>query len=527
MTLPTNAVFLKLSKRAETSARETLIHTFVDVGPLFTLLTSRDHQILFGRRGTGKTHALSYLASSRERDGDVAILIDLRNIGSNGGLYGDASRPLQERATGLLIDVLSEIHEGLYQYFVTHDVDGIDLAAAGSALDAVAEAITEVRVVGEVEHESNTSTSTQVTAESSTSLGIGTDGSRIGIEATRARRASTADSQAERRKGTERLYVNFGSTGAAFRRVASLLGAAHLWILLDEWSSVPVVLQPYLADLLRRSVFPVTGITVKIAAIEQRSTFQIRSDRGDYVGIEVGADASADVSLDDFMVFENDEDRATAFFRNLITRHAVGVAAGTELEGQIPDDGAELVRLAFTEKRAFEEFVRASEAVPRDAINILALAAQRALGEAISVQHVRIAAKNWYQRDKDKAVAANEKAKGLLHWVIDTVIGERRARAFLLRSDASDELIEALYDARVLHLLKRGVSTHDQPGVRFDVYKMDYGCYVDLIATAKAPQGLLPADGDDGTYVDVPPDDYRSIRRAILELDKFYQGGGS
>jgi hypothetical protein len=83
-----------------------------------------------------------------------------------------------------------------------------------------------------------------------------------------------------------------------------------------------------------------------------------------------------------------------------------------------------------------------------------------------------------------------------------------------------------LYDARVLHVLKRGVSTHDQPGVRYDVFKLDYGCYVDLITTAKALLGLLPADVQNGTetaYLDVPPDDYRSIRRAILSLNRFYE----
>ncbi|MGI8425938.1 MAG: hypothetical protein ACR2M4_04935 [Actinomycetota bacterium] len=378
MTLPTNAAFLKLSKRAETSARETLIHTFVDVGPLFTLLNGRDHQILFGRRGTGKTHALSYLADSRERDADAVVLIDLRNMGSNGSLYGDATRPLQERATGLLMDVLSEIHEALYQYFITHD-DGVDLSEAGPALDVLAEAITQVRVLGEVERETSAANTTKVSDQDRASIGVGHEGTTIGLSSIRGRSDSNATSQVERRRGIERLYVNFGSTGAAFRRLAALLKKRHLWILLDEWSSVPVVLQPYLADLLRRSVFPITGITVKIAAIEQRSEFQIRSDRGDYVGIEVGADASADISLDDFMVFDNDEERAKAFFRNLITRHAVAVASNTDLEGQIPQDGAELVRQAFTEKRAFEEFVRASEGVPRDAINILALAAQRAL----------------------------------------------------------------------------------------------------------------------------------------------------
>jgi hypothetical protein len=102
-------------------------------------------------------------------------------------------------------------------------------------------------------------------------------------------------------------------------------------------------------------------------------------------------------------------------------------------------------------------------------------------------------------------------------------------RSPCLRTGENDELIDALYDARVLHLLKRGVSTHDQPGIRYDVYKLDYGCYVDLIATAKAPLGLLQMDngGDEAKFVDVPPDDYRSIRRAILLLDRFYADNNS
>lgn len=524
MTSPTNAAFLRISKRAEANARQNLIDTFVDVGPLFTLLNSADHQILFGRRGTGKTHALSYLASSREREGDAVVMVDLRNVGSNGGMYGDPSRPLQERATGLIVDALSAIHEALYQFFVLH-ADTLDLAQAGPGLDTLASAITEVTVVGPVELSAKTDSSSARSDEVKLSAALkpGLPGGSISSGESSSRTESASESV--RRSGEERLYVNFGSTGTAFRQIVKLLEGRRLWVLLDEWSSVPIALQPYLADLLRRSIFPITGVTVKIAAIEQRSHFQAKAERGDYVGIEVGADASADVSLDDFMVFDNDEDRAKAFFRSLITRHTAAIVQGSDLDGKVPTDGAELVRQAFTEKRAFEEFVRASEGVPRDAINILALAAQRALEESISVQHVRVAAKDWYQRDKDKAVGANEQAYRLLHWVIDEVIGGRRARAFLLQSGTNDSLIDALYDARVLHLLKRGVSTHDQPGVRYDVFKLDYGCYVDLISTAKAPAGLLPADGEGGDemkFVDVPPDDYRSIRRAILSLNRFY-----
>jgi hypothetical protein len=76
-----------------------------------------------------------------------------------------------------------------------------------------------------------------------------------------------------------------------------------------------------------------------------------------------------------------------------------------------------------------------------------------------------------------------------------------------------------LFDARVLHLLKHSISSNDNPGIRYDVYKIDYGCYVDLLTTGRAPKGLIALD--DGDYIQVPPDDYRAIRRAILNLEKY------
>src|SRR5688572_19551026 len=101
-----NLAFMKLSKRAEGVERATLVETFVDVGPLFTLLSSRDHQVFYGRRGTGKTHALVFLANTLSEAGDLPIYIDMRTIGSTGGLYADQQVPLQERATRLLMDTL-------------------------------------------------------------------------------------------------------------------------------------------------------------------------------------------------------------------------------------------------------------------------------------------------------------------------------------------------------------------------------------------------------------------------------------
>jgi hypothetical protein len=225
------------------------------------------------------------------------------------------------------------------------------------------------------------------------------------------------------------------------------------------------------------------------------------------------------LNFDDFIVFEHDANRAKHFFQELLFKHVVA------LEGvSLPEkDSWAFIGATFTQNPVFEEFVRAAEGVPRDAINIVTLAAQRALDEPISMAHLRSAARDWYQRDKEAAVRSNPHAHNLLHWIIEEVIGERHARAFLLRRDVNHDIINSLFDSRILHVLKRNIAAHDQPGVRYDVYKLDYGCYVDLISTAKAPQGLLQGEMESGMqmYINVPPDDYRAIRRAILDISVF------
>jgi hypothetical protein len=266
-------------------------------------------------------------------------------------------------------------------------------------------------------------------------------------------------------------------------------------------------------------VFPVAGITVKIAAIEQRSNFKIGS-HSDHVGIEIGADASADVDLDDYMVFDNNAERAVRFFQELIFRH---YKSEPTRKPDFPHSD-DLIQAAFTQVNAFEDFVKAAEGVPRDAFNVLSIAAQRSMTEKISISTIRVAARTWFQRDKEGAIRSYQDAQDLLHWIIDEVIGHRKARAFLLRSSTRHPLIDALFDARLLHVLKRSISAQDEPGVRYDAYKLDYGCYVDLLATTKAPtQQVFDSGNDvgDGGSIQVPTDDYRAIRRAILSLDEF------
>ena len=144
-----NKYLLKLSKRAETYDKRHLIESFVDIGPLFTLLSNRDNQILFGRRGTGKTHIFAFLADQMNNSGHIALHLDMRTIGSTGGIYSDSSLPLQERATRLLVDTLCAIHDGILTEIIERDNE-FDLSTLGPCLDNFADVAAEVIVDGPI-----------------------------------------------------------------------------------------------------------------------------------------------------------------------------------------------------------------------------------------------------------------------------------------------------------------------------------------------------------------------------------------
>lgn len=517
---PTNLAFLRIAKRAERQDDEVLQKTFVDFGSVFTALSSIDHQIVFGRRGTGKTHLLSVLRQAKQANGELAVQLDMRNLGSAGGVYADPSIPIAQRATRLLVDVLAAIHGRLLEQAVEHD-GPVNLGVAGNALDELFEAHSAVRVIGTTSVETNASAESAGTAESKLGFAASTSTASLLLDA----KLSESDRQAVSAKktitGNEAHRVNFGSVGSALRKVVQTLPKQRLWILIDEWSEVPLDLQPLLADLLRRAVFPINGVTVKIAAIEQRSRLLIPDVTVGNIGLELGADLSAAINLDDFMVFDNDEEKAVAFFKALVLKH---VQASLESEGlTVPGNESALLSQGFTQSNAFDEAVRACEGVPRDVIHILSHAAQRAGDATISVGDVRTAAQQWYQASKDAAVSSHDSAKALLMWIVDKVIKERQTKAFLLEAGTRDRLVDFLYDERVLHVLRKGMSAQDEPGKRFHVYGIDYGCYVDLINTARAPRGVLDLGvATPDISVVVPRTDFRSIRRCVLELRDFY-----
>lgn len=515
---------LSVNKRAERAANEILVSNFVDSEPLFDLLSTPNNQVIYGRRGTGKTHALKFLGDSVNNKGDHAVYLDLRSIGSNTSIYGDGTRSLADRSSTLIVDLLNALYYELYGLAV-NVIDGAsDPRQVAVRLEDLGTAISSVRITGPVEQEKEAGATRSSDGRTSAKISASRDPSGE-LSISRSTRSENRSSLRTTRSGVETIYLDFSNIGAALSGLCEVLGSPRIWLLIDEWSEIPIDLQPYLADLLRRTILPINSITVKIASIEHRSQFALMERQGQYIGLELGADISADLNLDDFLVFDNNQEKAVEFFKSLIFKHYQSEEiepASSEIK-----DPDQLVRTAFTQYPVFVEFVRAVEGVPRDALNLIGKAVTKKFGQKIAMSDIRAAARDWYHQDKASSIRGNYALTRVLEIVIDEVIGERRARAFLLATASRDPYIEQLFDARLLHVLKKNVSSRDEPGVRYDVYKIDYGCYVELMNTTRMPQGLFgedPATGisdlevpkDDCRSIQVPKDDYRSIRRAIL-----------
>jgi hypothetical protein len=126
-------------------------------------------------------------------------------------------------------------------------------------------------------------------------------------------------------------------------------------------------------------------------------------------------------------------------------------------------------------------------------------------------------ARQWFEQDK--ATHLDEEMQLVLRRIVDEVIGKKKARSFLLARELQRHtMVHRLFDARVLHQMQRGYADKDNPGVRYNIYTLDYGTYVDLIGTSREPQISLWDDAVDDDLV-VPFDDKRSIRRIVLTED--------
>jgi hypothetical protein len=473
----------RVQQRAERQQLiDRLAETFVDPG-ITVQLDNTNHQILYGRRGTGKTHVLKVLQSAAEAmDDEVAIYVDMRVLGSS-QIYEDVSRPYDLRVTSLLTGVLEAVRIGLIEH-ATAPQSGASAAVLDKLADFEGAVHRTIVVANSLKERSDES------SRDSTDAGMKAGLSGTGLPSFGAdlRHSSVAEQKSSVEiEGSRIASVNFQEVGRTLVDVVQGLGLRQLTILLDEWTAVPLDLQPLLAEFLKRAVMPHPVLTVKIASIEYRSNFNREAELNNVIGFEMGPDISSVLELDDYYVYDRNPDSVAGTFGELLYRH---IRAETEARAgaDVLDasyrvkDSEGFRRRMFASPDAFNELVRAGEGVSRDFISIFSTAFFNSLRrgrESVDLQAVREAAREYYEKDKSSNIDPVQAT--VLRRITTEVIGEKRARSFMLeKALEGHDVIRSLFDLRIIHLVRRGYADKDNPGLRYNIYTLDYGSYVGL-----------------------------------------------
>jgi hypothetical protein len=494
-----------------------LVGAFVDVG-ILPQISNPNNQIIYGRRGTGKTHVLRVLGSELESSRSAVVYIDARTLGST-SQFSDATVAFPTRCTALFRDVLGEIHNVLLEFLMTIPANK-DTNLALEELDNFASVITNPVTTLALESTTDKERrSSSASGKAELSIGIAPLQSHLAVGRTREKSVEHESSKDYAAHTIDKLI--FPAVSSSLRAILTQC-KTQLYIMVDEWSSLPVDIQPYLAEFFKRSFIPLPQVTVKIGSLEHRSSFRADGPLGP-VGFELGADIAAGIDIDDYYVFDRDPESITATFGDMLFRHLRNELPEDYLKDTYDvDNGRDLASKLFSERAVFKELVRASEGVARDLINIFTLAffsAKRKGRSKIERAVVIDAARQWFEQDKEGTL--DNTLREVLRRIIDEVIGKRKARSFLLPRALGDHpIVQKLFDLRVLHLVQRGYADKDKPGVRYNIYSLDYGTYVDLLNTSKRPIDAvtLPEHEADDEFI-VPFDDKRSIRRIILSSD--------
>jgi hypothetical protein len=534
-----------IADRADRRPNESILAaTFVDPG-LTGRLDNQNNHIIYGRRGTGKTHILHVLhRNSTKWPSEVATYIDMRQLGTP-GTYEDDSRPLHTRVISLLRAVLTEIQNDLMDV-ATHP----RLQSPRDAIDAIerlADALTRSALVSPSVTLQQHSNSERLASGDLGAAWAAVPVLRFGTSA----RARSTEGEQQTREGIAVDHINFQEISHCLSAALKASRIERYVLLLDEWSAVPLELQPWLADFIRRVVFVIPTVTVKIAALEYRSRFSESRDRNELRGFELGAEITSSVHLDDYFVFDRNRASTEELFAEMLYRHLA-----VELDAKGRSESKDIMRNTFIRKKpadvpppmlvdghvhcaylaemhdvesarglvdylfasplAFRELVRAAEGVARDFIVIFNRAyfdVVRRDGKKIDVPSIRHAARLSFD---EKIENVTDEQSVALEKLVDRVLRQHRARSFLVEHSDQDDIVRSLFDFRLLHLVQRGFFEDTKPTKRYHIYTLDYGLYAALLDTSQEPLGDFTA-----ALRELPEtlalDNDRWIRRIVID----------
>jgi len=476
------------------------------------------NQVIYGRRGTGKTHLLrayqELLVETFNNDKRFPIYIDLRNF-----------LPLMSENNTNTVEFSILIFSQIIKEIITNLVENINFIYGLNEFDRWPKAAKNkkeelISLLGRCNYEftgrdfkklDDIELSSEEVNKIAGSLKVSKE---LGTDISKEKQASIKHVSRNSR------YISFSDLSNIITEIPKVLGIKRIVCILDEWSEIPLDSQLYLAELIKRG-FITSSFSFKIAAIPNRTNIgKMVSEK--YIGLEDGGDIFP-FNLDNRYIYETNSGQTKDFFNDLLYRHlsAIDKKFDTKCFSNVSKSG--FLNL-FLANQALGEILIASAGIPRDFINIFINAYEHfkintsSRNNRIGVRHIRLATVDWYKTDKEEQIESISNCKSLLEGIINEIIIKKKKTHFLIpQKYRSNKYLNQLIDFRIIHLRKKGYSHKGNAGIIYDVYSIDYGCYTSI----DIPQSKL-----DMSFINKIDsiDNFREIRRVSLEdvfFDKF------
>lgn len=492
---------------------------FVDANQLESLDTP-DWQVVFGRRGTGKTFLLKLLQEhcmeTVERDRTVAIYVSTQDakVSPHGKNASD-----RVRAIGFFQTFLELLTDRLTGYVETllgkpgflEALSGSKKRAVERADDLLLELLDLAQVGAPVRaFDDLTVTETASSSESHHSeLGVkgGLAASPAGVSGSLG---ATGGVGHQRESSTGRIVESTGTTVPRYSlvrdrllKLMDLLKIERIIVLLDEWSvldpSATTAIQPEFAELLKRAFSGTPKISIKVATNRYQTRFSNRGAGTTYRGLEMAADLFEAINLDRALLGQQE---LAAFYEQLLFKR---LAYLEEDMRKFDPSGTgkpveQFILSIFRSRDTFLELVKGAEGVPRDflvAFNGLAQQNKHSVATTWRTTQVRrVLADKGVEGQRE--IEYQSEASQLLSPCIKDVVVATRTRLFLAQRDDAMEVSSAIDELLEKRLI------HEYPSREFPVdlrddyraYLLDYGLWLDweraVIGDVKATDEVLP-----------------------------------
>jgi hypothetical protein len=475
-----------LAHKAEKLDEGIVTAAFVDMGHV-DRIRNPTSQYIEGRRGTGKTHLLMYLASDvnlRLRDEKaIAAYLDVRGLRAESGeepgdARGTAKRIFRELVAGIVAELRDIDSRYLWHNEVPTSRSPDEWRAAQRSREALAALENALRGEPIATRPPKVTEENAISSSREGKLGVDLSlGSQVTSPLKVAATANASLSQGSSSQIEETSEYEYRLAFGAIRQALEAFLAANdlacLYVCIDEWSSIPMGSQPLVAEYIKRTLLTSEKIAVKIAVLPFLSRLNTVVD-GEQVGFDRGGDIYAGLDLDNELVFARHPVRSQSLLTRLLFNHLKFLSEQADsIFYATPEEAIEDL---FTDP-ALRRLLVFSQGNPRDFLTLFRhayLSFYDSTAQEIGTRAVELAAKT-FGIEKLENIRENGDAQELFNRIIEDILQKERENTFLVHTrHAQHDSLLFLIHHRALHVWDESYSSPNVAGERFMVVAIDY-----------------------------------------------------